>query len=162
MNDRTRPDDRSIGVLICDDDRSLRRLLRIIVELRDGSNGEARLHVVGEAIDGNEAVAEAKRLQPDVILLDLSMPRRTGLDALPEIKNVAPEAKIIVLSAFDASVMAHEVLTRGADRYMEKGSDPEMIANEIAEIGGSTPSFRPDDVTATATVSLQGTDGSRR
>ncbi len=148
MSDNIQRHDGSIGVLICDDDRSLRRLLRVVVDLRDGSDGQARLHVLGEAIDGNEAVAEAERLQPDVILLDLSMPRRTGLDALPDIKKVAPEAKIIVLSGFDTSMMAHEVLARGAHRYVEKGSDPEAIADAIAEIAGAAASLRSDNVIA--------------
>jgi DNA-binding NarL/FixJ family response regulator len=122
------PSNGSTGVLICDDVDSMRVLLKVIVELRRG------LRVIGEARDGNEAVVEAKRLQPDVILLDLSMPHRTGLDALPEIKQVAPEARVIVLSGFAASTMAADVLALGAGRYIEKGADPDTIADAIERV----------------------------
>lgn len=120
--------DGSVGVLICDDVESMRVLLGVIVELQPG------LRVVGEAEDGEQAIAQAQRLQPDVILLDLSMPRRTGLDALPEIKRVAPDAKVIVVSGFVSSMIAAEVLARGADSYIEKGVDPDTIAAMIEEV----------------------------
>ena len=120
--------DGSIGVLICDDVESMRVLLGVVVGLRPG------LHVVGEAADGDQAIREAARLQPDVVVLDLSMPRRSGLDALPEIKRVAPEARIIVLSGFAAAMLAAEVLALGADRYIEKGADPDTIATMIEEV----------------------------
>lgn len=120
--------DSSVSVLICDDVESMRALLGVIVELRPG------LRVVGEAGDGEQAIAQAERLQPDVILLDLSMPRRTGLDALPEIKRVAPAAKIIVLSGFVSSLVAADVLARGADCYIEKGADPDAIAAMIEDV----------------------------
>jgi DNA-binding NarL/FixJ family response regulator len=120
--------DGSVGVLICDDVESMRVLLGVIVELRPG------LRVVGEAEDGEQAIAQAERLQPGVILLDLSMPRRTGLDALPAIKRVAPDAKVIVVSGFVSSMIAADVLARGADRYIEKGADPDTIASMIEEV----------------------------
>lgn len=117
-----------ISVLICDDVGAMRMLLQVVVDLRPG------LRVAGEASDGNEAVAEAKRLQPDVILLDLSMPVRTGFDALPEIRQVAPNAKVIVLSGFVASTTAASVLALGASRFIEKGADPDEIATAIEEV----------------------------
>jgi DNA-binding NarL/FixJ family response regulator len=120
--------DGSVGVLICDDVESMRALLGVTVELRPG------LRVIGEAEDGDQAIAQAERLQPDVILLDLSMPRRTGLDALPEIRRVAPAARIIVLSGFVTSMIAADVLKRGADRYVEKGVDPDTLAALIEEV----------------------------
>lgn len=118
----------SVGVLICDDVESMRVLLGVTVELRPG------LRVVGEAEDGDQAIAQAERLQPDVILLDLAMPRRTGLDALPEIRRVAPAARIIVLSGFVSSMIAADVLARGAHRYVEKGVDPDTLAALIEEV----------------------------
>lgn len=119
---------REIGVLICDDLEAMRELLRIVIELQPG------LRVLGEACDGNEAVAEAKRLQPDVILLDLAMPRRTGFDALPEITQVAPDAKVIVLSGFVAPTTKRTVLALGAARCIEKGASPDEIATAIEEV----------------------------
>lgn len=119
---------RELSVLICDDVDAMRMLLRVVVEQRPG------LRVAGEASDGNQAVAEAKRLQPDVILLDLSMPGRTGFDALPEIRQVAPEAKVIVLSGFVASTTAPAVLELGAALFIEKGADPDVIVSAIEEV----------------------------
>jgi DNA-binding NarL/FixJ family response regulator len=119
---------REIGVLICDDIDAMRVLLGLVV----GLGGDLR--VVGEARDGNEAVVEAKRLQPDVILLDLSMPHRTGLDALPAIKQVAPGAQVIVFSGFVAATIEAEVLALGAARFIEKGVEPEVIVAAIREV----------------------------
>jgi DNA-binding NarL/FixJ family response regulator len=118
----------SISVLICDDVEQMRRLLALVVETRSG------LHVVGEAANGAQAITEAGRLQPDVILLDLSMPILTGFDALPEIKRVAPAARVIVLSGFAASMVAADVLAQGADQYLEKGVAPNAIADAIQQV----------------------------
>ncbi len=128
-------DDRhaSIGVLICDDAEALRALLVVVVDLHEG------MHVIGEAENGERAIAEAERLQPDVILLDMSMPVLTGLDALPEIKSVAPGAKVIVLSGFASSAVRADALAQGADRYLEKGEPPSSIATAIEEVASATP-----------------------
>jgi DNA-binding NarL/FixJ family response regulator len=117
-----------IRILICDDSEGMRAMLRSVVELRDN------LDVVGEAADGNEAIVEAKRLQPNVILLDLAMPNKSGLDALAEIKEAAPRAQVVVLSGFAAASVEHEVLAHGAARYLEKGAIPEqiLVAIELA------------------------------
>ena len=89
-----------IRVLICDDNEFMRDVLRDVVGLRKS------LRVVGVAIDGNEAITEATRLQPDVILLDLAMPNRTGIGALPELVQVASDAKIIVFSSLAKASIA--------------------------------------------------------
>jgi DNA-binding NarL/FixJ family response regulator len=115
----------AMTVLICDDVDAMRELLRVIVD------EQPALHVVGEARDGNEAVAEAERLKPDVILLDLAMPNRTGFDALPDIKRVAPEASIIVLSGFESSAVLNSVVELGATHYLQKGCDPADIIETI-------------------------------
>ena len=117
----------SIGVLICDDDPALREMLRSVVELRPS------LRTVGEAGDGNEAVAEAARLQPDVILLDLAMPGRTGLESLPELRRVAPGAQIIVFSGFSMASVAEEAVGLGAVLYLTKGADPDAINDAIEQ-----------------------------
>lgn len=148
MTDRSSSNVDPVGVLICDDICSIRLLLRMTIELRDGSDGKMVLHVVGEAADGDEAVSEAERLQPDVILLDLSMPHRTGLDALPDIKRVARGAKVIVVSGFSASVMADDVLARGADRYLEKGLGPEVIADAIVDVAAAAVNGHPARMSA--------------
>jgi YesN/AraC family two-component response regulator len=118
----------SIGVLICDDVESIRRLLGMVID------GQAGLRVVGKAADGEQAIVQAELLQPDVILLDLSMPVLTGLDALPQIKRVAPGAKVIVLSGFAAGMIADDAYAHGADRFLEKGVHPDVITAMIEEV----------------------------
>lgn len=117
-----------IGVLICDDLDAMRALLRVVIQLRPG------LSVVGEARDGNEAIEQAERLQPDVILLDLAMPNLTGFAALPRIREVAPAASIIVLSGFVSTTTSARVLALGAARFVEKGAAPAEIALAIEEV----------------------------
>jgi DNA-binding NarL/FixJ family response regulator len=119
-----------IGVLICDDVAGIRALLRTVVGL------SPRLRVLGEASDGREAIAEAARTQPDVVLLDLVMPNMDGLEALQEIRRVAPAARVVILSGLDASAMAEEALKLGAVGYLEKGADPAMITATLEEVAG--------------------------
>jgi DNA-binding NarL/FixJ family response regulator len=119
--------DDAAGVLICDDSELIRGLLRAIIDTGLG------MRVVGEAADGNEAVVEATRLQPDVILLDLAMPKRSGLDALPELRLVAPNARIVVFSGFARTAVADEVIALGAASYLEKGASPETIVATVEQ-----------------------------
>jgi DNA-binding NarL/FixJ family response regulator len=112
-------------VLLCDDSPQIRELVRIVLELEGNE-------VVSEAENGREAVDEAERLQPDVVLLDLSMPVMDGLEALPEIKRVAPEARIVVLSGFDNDRLVSQALALGADHYVPKGGDPDEIVDAVA------------------------------
>ena len=79
--------------------------------------------VVGEASDGGEAIACAERLQPDLVLLDLSMPGMDGLEALPRIKKASPATSVIVFSGFSAERMEAVALAHGADRYVDKSAD---------------------------------------
>jgi DNA-binding NarL/FixJ family response regulator len=126
MNDRALMNGNgAAGVLICDDNEAVRMLLGVIVDASPG------MRVVGEAGDGNEAVAEATRLQPDVIMLDLAMPQRSGLEALPELRRIAPQAQIIVFSGFARSSVAEQVIALGATSYLEKGATPDAIVATI-------------------------------
>ena len=116
---RSRPPDpttpQTPRILIVDDDEDIRMLVRMKLESR-GS-----YHVLGEACDGEEAVRMAAELQPDLVLLDLAMPRMDGLQALPLIRDAVDGVRVIVLSGFDAHTMAAKVLAAGADDYLEKG-----------------------------------------
>jgi CheY-like chemotaxis protein len=102
-------------VLIVDDFRDVRALLRMQLE------AVGSYQVVGEAGDGVEAVELAAQLQPDVVLLDLAMPKMDGLQALPLIRDAVHGVRVIVLSGFDQGSMAQKALDAGADRYVEKG-----------------------------------------
>ncbi len=107
--------ERSHSVLVVDDAEDLRMLLRARVEAYGG------LTVVGEAADGVAAVELASELQPDLVLLDLAMPRMDGLEALPLIRAAVPGVRVIVLSGFNQSTLAQKALEAGADHYVVKG-----------------------------------------
>jgi PAS domain S-box-containing protein len=106
---------RSHSVLVVDDAEDLRMLLRARMESYSG------LTVVGEAADGIAAVEMASELQPDLVLLDLAMPRMDGLEALPLIRAAVPGVRVIVLSGFNQSTLAQKALEAGADHYVVKG-----------------------------------------
>jgi DNA-binding NarL/FixJ family response regulator len=105
---------RPIRVAIVDDTEDLRFLLRHALE-RSG------MEVVAEAGDGEQGIVVVRESKPDVVLLDLAMPVLDGRAALPGIRSAAPEARIIVLSGFDADLLSEELLELGADGYIEKG-----------------------------------------
>ena len=122
-----------ITVLICDDAPAMRSLLGIVIALRDG------MSLVGEAADCESAIAQAELLQPDVILLDLSMPHRTGLEALAQINRVAPAAKVIILSGFAESIIEDDLLGNSVACYLQKGIKPdEIIAAIEGAVAGKT------------------------
>jgi DNA-binding NarL/FixJ family response regulator len=102
-------------VLLVDDARDIRVLLRRVF------NADGSYEVVGEAVDGQAAIALVDELAPDVVVLDLAMPVMDGLDALPVLRSKLPDAKIIVLSGFDGARMREPALLAGADAYVEKG-----------------------------------------
>jgi YesN/AraC family two-component response regulator len=116
--------DRAHRVLVVDDAEDLRMLLRLRIDNRAG------LEVVGEAADGVAAVELAGELQPDLVMLDLAMPRMDGLEALPLIRAAAPGVRVVVLSGFNQSTMAAKAMAAGADHYVVKGSS----LNELFDV----------------------------
>jgi CheY-like chemotaxis protein len=102
-------------ILVADDAEDIRALLRLKLT-RNGT-----YDVVGEAADGLEAVELARQLQPDLVVLDMAMPRMDGLQALPLIREAVPGVRVVVLSGFNQRTLEHEALAAGADRYVVKG-----------------------------------------
>ncbi len=102
-------------VVLADDTPEIRTLLRLTLE------DHGLIEVVGEASDGREAVAIVTELQPNALVLDLAMPVMDGFQAIPHVRRNAPATKIIVLSAFEKSLMSERALSLGADMYFEKG-----------------------------------------
>ncbi len=117
----------TIRVFLCDDVKAFRALLRFVLEEVDG------IEVVGEAADGQAGVDGVAREQPDVVLLDLSMPILDGLEAIPLMLEVCPTTKIIGLSGFTADKMAETMIAQGAVAYFEKGADLDDIARAVRE-----------------------------
>jgi PAS domain S-box-containing protein len=104
----------SMEILIADDHELFRRGLRSFLESRSD------WHVCGEAADGKEAVAKAKELKPDVVLLDVSMPKMNGLEAARLIRREIPDSNILIVSQNDANLMEKAALQAGARRYIQK------------------------------------------
>jgi DNA-binding NarL/FixJ family response regulator len=116
-----------IRVYLVDDVRELRRLVRLVLE------EDPAIEVVGEAGDGRQGVEGVGEAQPDVVLLDLSMPDMDGLEAIPLMRERAPDARIVVLSGHEAGRVSLEALQQGATRYVNKASDLEAIRAAVRD-----------------------------
>jgi DNA-binding NarL/FixJ family response regulator len=119
---------RDIGVFLCDDAPALRQLLRAYLELDGG------FAIVGESEDGDRLVERVRAAAADVVVLDLSMPRVDGLEALVDLRAAEPDLGIVVLSGFDRSAMATRTLTLGADRYLEKSAGMEHVRAAVRAV----------------------------
>jgi DNA-binding NarL/FixJ family response regulator len=122
-----------IRVLIVDDHELLRAGLRSRLERESG------IAVVGDAGTAERAIVMARALQPDLILLDLLLPRKSGYDAIPELADVAPHAKILVISSQAAPSSVRRALSAGAAGYLPKrSSDRELVTaiRVVADGGG--------------------------
>lgn len=116
------------NVLIADDSDDIRLLIRLALHL------EPDLEIVGEATNGADAVAMADHLQPHLLLLDLSMPVMDGLEAIPLIREVAPAARVIVVSGFLNGEIKQRVLDAGARGFVEKGNDLGELVRLVREV----------------------------
>jgi two-component system, NarL family, response regulator LiaR len=114
-----------IRVLIADDHAVVRQGLRTYLELQDD------VEVVGEAADGEAAVADAERLAPDVVLLDLAMPRLDGVAALRELRERAPAARVLVLTSFGEDDRLFAALRAGAAGFLLKDTEPAELVRAI-------------------------------
>jgi DNA-binding NarL/FixJ family response regulator len=123
----------SIRVLVCDDVEAFRALMRFTLP------EDPSIEVVGEAADGIAAIESAEELQPDVVLLDLTMPRLDGIDAIPAVLARAPNTRVVALSGWGADRMADEALARGAVAYLEKSQDVEAIREAVRAAAARVP-----------------------
>jgi NarL family two-component system response regulator LiaR len=114
-----------IRVLLVDDHAVVREGLRALLELQDG------IAIAGEAADGEEAIALTLELEPDVVLMDLVMPRLGGLDAMRALREQAPAARVIVLTSFLDDDMLMPALRAGAAGYLLKNADPQEVVRAV-------------------------------
>jgi DNA-binding NarL/FixJ family response regulator len=118
-------DDGAIRVLLVDDHAVVREGLRTFLDLQDG------LEVVGEAEDGHQAVREAERLKPDVILMDLVMPKLDGVGAMRALRQRLPGARVIVLTSFADDEKLLPAIQAGAAGYLLKNVQPKELARAV-------------------------------
>ena len=135
-----------IRLVVVDDNSDLRFMVRAAVESRGG------FEVVGEAGDGEQGVAVVSEQQPDLVLLDLDMPTMGGLDALPLLREGAPDAKIVVLSSFRRQDFEGQVRSGGAVGFLEKGLTARQLVDEMLTLAGVLQLV--DGVLATASTGL--------
>ena len=115
----------TIRVLLVDDHEVVREGLRSFLSLQDG------LEVAGEAADGEQAVREAERLRPDVILMDLVMPRLDGVGAMRELRRRLPASRVIVLTSFADDERLLPAIQAGAAGYLLKNVAPQELARAV-------------------------------
>ena len=115
----------AIRVLVADDHAVVRDGLRAFLDLQDG------IEVAGEAADGQEAVEQAERLQPDVVLMDLVMPRLDGVEAMRDLRARVPGARVVVLTSFLDDERLLPALRAGAAGYLLKNVEPRELARSI-------------------------------
>jgi two-component system, NarL family, response regulator LiaR len=126
-----------IRILITDDHAVVREGLRSLIDSESG------MQVVGEACDGVEAVMKARALRPDVILLDLVMPRKGGIEAIEEIKQENPDARILVLTSFAEDDKVFPAIRKGAQGYLLKDSSPAELLQAIRYVNRGETSLHP-------------------
>lgn len=105
---------RTVSVLIVDDQDTFRATARMVVDFTDG------FEVVGEALDGDDAVRRFAELSPDLVLMDIVMPGMDGIEATRRIRSTSPEARVIVLSTYDADEYQQRALDAGAIAFVSK------------------------------------------
>jgi DNA-binding NarL/FixJ family response regulator len=115
-------------VLVVDDAANLRELLTLLLDTEDD------FEVIGTASDGEQALAVAESLQPDIILLDLAMPVMDGMQALPRLRRMLPESIIVIFSGFEQAALVDEAVAAGADSYLEKGASVTQLVDLLREL----------------------------
>jgi DNA-binding NarL/FixJ family response regulator len=148
VNDETVIDASAIKVLVVDDDGVVRSGLTMML------GGAPDLDVVGEAADGREAIGQVDRLRPDVVLMDIRMPRMDGLAATRVVMTRPHPPRVIVLTTFDADAHILEALGAGADGFLLKDTPPADIVAAVRRVAQGEPMLSPS-VTRSVLTSLR-------
>lgn len=118
----------SLRVYLLDDQAILRAGFRSLINQYDD------LLVVGESGEARHAIGQIEELEPDVVLLDITMPGLSGIDAIPMIRKACPRAKIVMLTHHEGQTFVDQALRAGADGYVSKDSDPEELALSLRSV----------------------------
>jgi NarL family two-component system response regulator LiaR len=127
----------NIRILIVDDHAIVREGLRSLIETEPG------MQLVGEARDGYEAVGKAQALKPDVILMDLVMPRMDGIEAISQIKRDQEDVQILVLTSYSEDAKVFSAIKMGAMGYLLKDSMPKELLRAVRDVYHGQPSLHP-------------------
>jgi len=125
------------SLLVCDDQALVRVGLRKILETEPDTT------VVGEAADGEDAVAEARRLRPDLVLMDIRMPVLDGIEATRRIVRAQPSTRVLVLTTFGLDEYVYDALRAGASGFMLKDAPPEEIAAAVRIVAAGEALLAP-------------------
>jgi DNA-binding NarL/FixJ family response regulator len=136
-DETTAPPPRRLRVLIVDDHALFRRGLQMVLRQ------ERDIEVVGEASDGHEAIQKAQETDPDVILMDIRMPRRSGIEATHQIKDMLPDAKILMLTISDEEGDLYEAVKAGASGYLLKEISIEEVGDAIRSVAAGQSRLSP-------------------
>ncbi len=128
----------TIKILLADDHPVVRRGLQFCL------SKESRLKVVGEATSGEEAVDKALKLQPDVVLMDISMPGMSGLDATEQLRQRAPGIKVLVLSVHNNRDYIFRIIQAGAHGYVSKEASTDELLRAIDSVQSGKTFFSPE------------------
>lgn len=126
-----------IRILFADDHAIVRDGLRSLFK------SEPKFAIVGEASDGEEAVALAAKLKPDVVILDISMPKMTGIEATRIIKERLPKTRILILTIHESEEFILEMVRAGANGYVIKNADKREILSAVRAVATGEPFFSP-------------------
>ena len=126
-----------VRVLVVDDQELFRRGLTMLLTAEPG------IEIVGEAGDGDEGAALAEAVAPDVVLLDIRMPKRSGLEACTAIKQAVPSAKIIMLTVSDEEADLYEAVKSGASGYLLKDSSIEEVSQAVRVVADGQSLISP-------------------
>jgi two-component system response regulator DegU len=127
-----------IRLLLCEDQTLMRQGLRTILTLEPG------FEVVAEAANGREAVLQAQRHRPDVVLMDVQMPELSGIEATAEIRRLAPASRIVILTTFDVDQYVIDGLRAGAAGYLLKDAPADELARTIRRVHAGESVIQPD------------------
>lgn len=127
----------TVRVLLVDDQDMVRAGFRLLLE------AEPDVEVVGEARDGREAVAETRRLHPDVVLMDIQMPGMDGIEATRELTRTDDAARVVMLTTFERDDYVFEALRAGASGFLLKNAPPEDLVDAIHVVAGGDALLAP-------------------
>jgi DNA-binding NarL/FixJ family response regulator len=131
-------DGETVRVAVVDDQRLFAKGLSGLVDMLPG------VEVVGVAYDGEEAVALCRQEEPDVVLMDISMPKMDGISATREIRNLLPQTAVIILTGHEDDDHVFEGIKAGAQGYLLKDSEPENLAGAIHTVHAGNTIIAPD------------------